>query len=92
MTCDCGEIETGGNFCQRCGKQHGHEDPESVLNFGQCRKCGSFQLRVTRSAKPWRTVSCKRCGYKAKTLEIWVRDAGYLQKAQSLLNFLGFAT
>jgi len=45
MTCSCGEIiEPGINFCTRCGKQHGHEDPESVLNYGQCRKCGSFPV------------------------------------------------
>lgn len=87
----CGEIQVpdDARFCPQCGRESLGEEIEAVLNFGQCPGCGSFQLRVYKTMRPWRYLKCMKCCRRWRTVEVWTHPVRFLEKAAGHLKLLG---
>lgn len=73
--------------CHECGAQLRTLDNEEVLNYGACPACGKYStLKVTSTMKPHRFLKCLKCGYTAKTVEVFLSHPDALLVANEILS------
>lgn len=85
----CGTVvlTSSQRHCHECGAQLRILDNEEVLNYGVCPRCGRHStLKVTTTMKPNRFLKCKKCGYTAKTVEVFLSHPDALLMANDILS------
>ena len=67
----CGrEIQKEYRFCPWCREEIRTPEDHEYMNYGKCPCCGSSHVKVSATAKPFRTLVCIACGRSYTTAEL----------------------